>query len=275
VRWFKRTVGWTGRQFDAVDDENRALTRGGLPDRQTAVVLITVVIVLGFMQYVARSADVQVALSEVIMLDFGLADGLDIVQRDNRAAFLENLVWVTGSFVGYIVIPLLVIRFVLRRPLSDFGLRPAGYFGHLPLVALMYLVVVSGVVLVGFTDAFQDKYPFYRDPESIRALVLWEVMYGFQFLGLELFFRGFMLHGLKHRYGTAALWIMLLPYVMIHFTKPVLEAAGAVVAGLVLGLLSLRTRSIWGGATIHVAVAWTMDLLVLGLTGWFALHLGS
>jgi membrane protease YdiL (CAAX protease family) len=63
--------------------------------------------------------------------------------------------------------------------------------------------------------------------------------------------------------------MMLLPYVMIHFTKPILEALGAVFAGTVLALMSLRTRSIWGGVTIHVAVAWTMDALVLSQTGWW------
>jgi len=56
---------------------------------------------------------------------------------------------------------------------------------------------------------------------------------------------------------------MLIPYCMIHFQKPLLETFGAIVAGLILGLLALRTRSIWGGATIHVAVATSMDVAAL------------
>jgi hypothetical protein len=31
----------------------------------------------------------------------------------------------------------------------------------------------------------------------------------------------------------------------------------------VLGTLAMRTRSVWGGAAIHIAVALTMDLLAV------------
>jgi membrane protease YdiL (CAAX protease family) len=50
---------------------------------------------------------------------------------------------------------------------------------------------------------------------------------------------------------------------MVHFGKPLPEVLGAVVAGLVLGAMALRTRSIWGGVAVHLGVAWTMDLLAL------------
>jgi membrane protease YdiL (CAAX protease family) len=41
------------------------------------------------------------------------------------------------------------------------------------------------------------------------------------------------------------------------------ETFGAIGAGLILGTLAMRTRSIWGGVMIHVGVAWTMDLLAV------------
>ncbi len=56
---------------------------------------------------------------------------------------------------------------------------------------------------------------------------------------------------------------MTIPYCMIHFGKPMPEALGAIGAGVVLGLLSLKTRSIWLGAAIHIGVAWTMDALAI------------
>jgi membrane protease YdiL (CAAX protease family) len=50
---------------------------------------------------------------------------------------------------------------------------------------------------------------------------------------------------------------------MIHYGKPYLEAHGAVVAGVVLGTLSLRTRSIYSGFLLHISVAAGMDTLSL------------
>ena len=41
------------------------------------------------------------------------------------------------------------------------------------------------------------------------------------------------------------------------------ETFGAIGAGLILGTLAMRTRSIWGGVLIHVGVAMTMDVLAL------------
>jgi membrane protease YdiL (CAAX protease family) len=41
------------------------------------------------------------------------------------------------------------------------------------------------------------------------------------------------------------------------------ETFGAIIAGIVLGTLALRTKSIWGGVLIHVGVALTMDLLAV------------
>jgi membrane protease YdiL (CAAX protease family) len=56
---------------------------------------------------------------------------------------------------------------------------------------------------------------------------------------------------------------MCVPYCMIHYGKPYLEAAGAVVAGVALGSLAMRTRSIYSGFLVHVTVALLMDLLSL------------
>jgi membrane protease YdiL (CAAX protease family) len=60
---------------------------------------------------------------------------------------------------------------------------------------------------------------------------------------------------------------MVTPYMMIHFGKPGAEAVGAILAGAALGLVALRTRSIYAGMAIHIAVAWSMDLLALWRKG--------
>jgi len=47
---------------------------------------------------------------------------------------------------------------------------------------------------------------------------------------------------------------------MIHFGKPFPETMAAIIAGIVLGTLSLKSRTIWMGVLIHYSVALTMDL---------------
>lgn len=181
----------------------------------------------------------------------------------------RQVAWTLGCWALYVIVPALAIRFVLRRPLVDFGLSPRGFLRHLPVYLVLAIPVLGLVWWVSHSPAFLATYPFYRNPEGWLDLALWEGLYLSQFFALEFFFRGFWVHGTKDRLGILSVFAMLAPYVMIHFTKPFREALGALVAGLVLGVLSLRTRSIWGGFFIHGLVAVSMDLAALWQRGWF------
>jgi hypothetical protein len=85
-------------------------------------------------------------------------------------------------------------------------------------------------------------------------------------VGLEIFFRGFWLRAMRG-FGAAAIWSMIVPYSMIHYGKPYLEACGAMVGGAVLGSLAMRTRSIYAGLLVHATVALLMDVLALQRRG--------
>jgi len=67
-----------------------------------------------------------------------------------------------------------------------------------------------------------------------RDFAAWELLYLGQFFTLEIFFRGFWLRAMR-AFGAGAIWSMVVPYCMIHYGKPYLEACGAMVAGVVLG----------------------------------------
>ncbi len=60
---------------------------------------------------------------------------------------------------------------------------------------------------------------------------------------------------------------MLIPYVLIHYGKPLPETLGAAAAGLTLGYLALRHRSFWLGVAVHWAVALAMDLSAMARRG--------
>ena len=98
--------------------------------------------------------------------------------------------------------------------------------------------------------------------------IVWEIFYFLQFISLEFFFRGFLVHGLKKEIGDYSVLVMVIPYCMIHFQKPFLETIGAIFAGLILGYLSLRKNSIATGIALHFSVAITMDVFALYHLGY-------
>lgn len=130
-------------------------------------------------------------------------------------------------------------------------------------------MIAPVVFLMSYTAGFQKTYPFYSlASRSWFDFLLFEAFYAFQFFSLEFFFRGFLLHSIKRYVGAYAIFIMIVPYCMIHFGKPMPETFGAIGAGIILGTLSLRTNSIWGGVGIHVAVAVSMDICSLWQKGF-------
>lgn len=179
---------------------------------------------------------------------------------------LKSYVWWSGwRFFGYVVLPVLAIWLLPGERLRDYHISLRGFRRHLWIYAVLFLLILPLVVIVSRSPAFHHTYPFYKlANRSVFDFVAWELLYALQFLSLEFFFRGFMLRGLRARFGSGAIFVMVVPYCMIHFGKPMPETLGAIVAGIVLGTLAMRTRSIWGGVVIHVAVALTMDLLALG-----------
>jgi hypothetical protein len=173
--------------------------------------------------------------------------------------------WGVSSLVLRLLAPLAVIVFVLRESPRDWGFRLSGQWEHLRPYVLFLAVMIPVLFLASGLDSFQAKYPLYQYAvEGGWHFWGWQLFYGMQFLGLEAFFRGFMVFGLYPRLGVYAIPVMVIPYTMVHFGKPAPETFAAIVAGFALGYLAIRSRSFLWGWMLHWGVAITMDLLVIG-----------
>jgi len=185
--------------------------------------------------------------------------------RGDRYWELWGFAWWSGwRVLGYVVIPVIVIACLPGERLRDFHVSMRGFLKHLWIYVLLFALILPAVIKASGTSAFRETYPFYRMANrSAFDLWMWEALYAAQFISLEFFFRGFLLQGLRKAMGSNAIFVMLVPYCMIHYGKPLPETLGAIGAGLILGTLAMRTRSIWGGVLIHIGVAVTMDVLAL------------
>lgn len=198
----------------------------------------------------------------------------DVVPQTQYSSAYRHIYWALSCSTAYFVIPLVTIVFARKIRLRDYGLRLKGFFKHAWIYVVLYLIVLPAVVFVSYTDSFQRTYPFYRYAHrSLADLGIWWFFYGIQFFFLEFFFRGYMLHGTKRAVGAYAIFVSAIPYCMIHYGKPMPETLGAIIAGIALGTLSLRTRSIWSGFLIHISIAYSMDLLSIWQKGKFSIFM--
>ena len=184
-----------------------------------------------------------------------------------------RIYWGISRYSAYLM-PLAVWPVVFKENPLDLGLRFRGFREHAWIYLLCLVVVIPTLVVVSYAPEFNTYYPMYKTASrSWIDFWVWEAVYIGQFFTLEVFFRGFWLRGARSL-GAGAIFSMMVPYVMIHFPKPYLEACGAIVAGTVLGSLSMKTGSIWAGFLIHSTVAILMDLLALDRGGRLPTHLG-
>ncbi|MDF2191932.1 CPBP family intramembrane glutamic endopeptidase [Paraflavitalea sp. CAU 1676] len=163
---------------------------------------------------------------------------------------LVTIVWRVGKYEGP----------VAGMQLKGFDLKP--YFGLL-------LMMVPLIALAGTQADFQHTYPkvqriAFIDDFTVNSWpykLLYELSYGIDFLTIEAFFRGFLILAFARYAGANAILPMAAFYCCIHFGKPLGECITSYFGGLILGVVVLNTRNIWGGLIVHLGIAWLMELV--------------
>jgi membrane protease YdiL (CAAX protease family) len=228
------------------------MSRGKVSDGAFLAVMLAAPMILTLLEYVGQPWHFQRVLT--------FFPGF----RPSYALFslLSYLYWIACCFVGFLVLPTLLVKLVLKDNVSSFGLARPDIGKTLRIYVILFLMVLPFIAGASFMPSFRMTYPFFQAwRDNVTYLLIFELFYGFQFFCVEYFFRGFMLFTLTRKLGFYGIVGMIIPYCMIHYHKPLPEALAAIGAGLILGGVAYHTRSIWSGVLIHVSVAWTMDFL--------------
>jgi membrane protease YdiL (CAAX protease family) len=262
VWWFFRKT-WRELDHEAQQYRGALLASGGY-DLRPAVMLVMVAMILTLQEYYGGRSTYDDVIRPWLS-DLELVKGHTRINLARYDELYGYAWWSFTRFAGYVILPFPAYKFIFRKDsLLDMGLRVRGLFEHTWIYGVCLLFVLPAIWLVSRQPDFGTYYPFYKNASrSYFDLLVWEGMYFAQFLGLELFFRGLWLGALRRSLGSGAIFSMCVPYCMIHFGKPYLEANGAIVAGIVLGSLAMRTKSIYAGFLVHITVALLMDVLAL------------
>ena len=210
--------------------------------------------------------------------------GIDIGRRPQ---LIEGIPWDNelisfwGGVLLLVVVPVCIIKFVFKQPLSSYGLGlPPKGRRALALWTFLTLTLLSlpAFWLGSQNNEMRALYPFYRPFADTGSFVLYELTYLPFFIAVEFIFRGFLLFGLGgtrdreleatggsyreafyfHKY---ALLIQMLSYTAWHLGKPVPELWGTLIWGLAAGATAYAIRSIWPLVFSH----WLLNVFLDGV----------
>lgn len=205
--------------------------------------------------------------SRTFYLHYALIDHLDPVDYK----FARKVLWRAKSFF-ILFIPLILFYIIYERKKDEsncwYGLTLNKT--EFKPYAILLLVVVAGIALASFLSDLTAYYPRYlvsggsafavkHNINEWYAMLLYETVYGANFLNVELFFRGFLVIGFARVLGGQVVLAMVGSYVFLHYGKPMPEAISSAFGGYFIGILAFYSRRIWGGVILHVALAWSME----------------
>ena len=189
-----------------------------------------------------------------------------------NSMFFIAQAYTSASFVVlFVILPVIFAKFLAVDHPNPFQYRKGLLREAIPSYLPLILIMTPVLWIICGNESFNRFYPLYQ-PETLHHLLAYETIYMVQFVAIEYFFRGFLLFRTEKAAPGYGPWIVVIPYALVHVHKPFPEAVGSIVAGIVLGHLALKSRSIWPGVLVHCYIALTTDLLSLFRSGrWSSL----
>lgn len=156
----------------------------------------------------------------------------------------------------YMLLPVFVTYFLLKDNPLQYGFTLGDYNIWLPYVGITIFITIPILLLA---SRFSQVYRYYGKGFSYYEFFILTLP---TLLAWEYLLRGFLLFGLKERFGEASIIIQMVPFVLLHLGKPEIETLSCIITGLWFGWVAYRGRSFWPAFIIHVFINFTVSFLV-------------
>lgn len=178
---------------------------------------------------------------------------------------MSRVYWFLADGCLMSVLPIIFIKVFFKGKLSDFGFKLGDKkFGIITLL-IFFAVMLPTVWIASASKDFADTYPMGGSvlKENLNLFLLYELCVLVYMFGWEFFWRGYMLFGLKNKFGYYAIFIQMIPFFILHKGKPELELFASIFAGIILGIQALRSGSFLYCWILHFLVMLSIDSIAI------------
>lgn len=186
-----------------------------------------------------------------------------------QLAFKEQFKEFLTEFLGnpfpqlffFLILPLLTLFIIGENP-EEYGLQLGNVKWGMGVTAACLILMTP---LLYYASTMRDFVNYYM---AVNKGGLWwiGVRYGLYMVSWEFLLRGFLYFSLEKRMGSLAVWVQSVPFAVAHLGKPAAESLTCYFGGLVLGYISLKSRSFlytflihWG---IYMILAFFVELKI-------------
>ena len=213
-------------------------------------VLFYIICSFAFRTYFYQYTDWATAMNNGVPDNFLIRSSSQIF----RALFVFLVVYIYWKFSGH------------SKETVFYGFRLKGV--EVKPYLFMLLLMFPLIAIASTQPDFLRRYPTFAifvggitfNPVLIAKISIYEILYGSDYIAIELFFRGFVLYALSRFMGRGAIIPMATMYVFIHFGKPLGETISSFFGGMILGVIAYETNSIIGGIIVHCGIAYMMEI---------------
>lgn len=161
-----------------------------------------------------------------------------------------------SQLIYYFILPVLVILFIFRDNPLDYGFRLGNYRIWIFYVLLTMLLSIPVLLISSHFTSVQQYYErHFNYYEFLTSSVI--ILFAWEYL-----LRGFLLFGLKKRFGEFSIIIQMVPFVLLHLGKPEAETLSCIITGLWFGWIAYRGNSFWPALLIHVFINFEIKYFV-------------
>jgi len=165
------------------------------------------------------------------------------------------------------IIPFLLIKIVFKEKLLNYGLQLGDWKKGLYAVGVLFPIIAIAFLLpAAFQEEINTFYPLYKGADKNAVSFLnFELIRGlFFYSAWEFFFRGFILFGIRNSVNDwTAILIQTIPSCLWHIGYPTGEILMSIPAGIMFGIIALRTNSIIWVWLLHWLIGIGLDFFII------------
>ncbi len=177
-------------------------------------------------------------------------------------SLLNVLLGFLFTTLALVVIPLIINRKRWHKPLSDFGTQVGNK--KIGMIFVLVFLLVSPLLYVSSSDInLINTYPLSKEAlSSWGFFIFYELLYVvFYYMPYEFFFRGVLQLGLSKTWKKwqSILFVTAIT-TLLHITKPFSEIVAALFAGILFGIIALKTDSWYYVFLVHITIGLLTDI---------------